>query len=419
MHVPAFTNPIVPMRHATWHRERVANSLIDEIGWYQRGKMRILDRNSWVYQRIAARSPKDLGIDQFNRAPMEEERSWDNFPRTVSYQCDCIFPGSVPDGEDWFEKQVHQHLLAGKKARKLLSLGCGYGRVERRLMRLGIAEECLGVDIADMAIRSAQADAEKAGLSGLSYAVADLDNIDLPKSTYDVVWVNGALHHLDRLERIVRLSHSCLIGGGVFVAREVVGPDHQQLSPRALEVVNSVLHLIPQRYRRVSEINRLPQWALSRPGRRNLYALWRLLTLRPMHFREDVQRAARGNKALAVYAALCPTRKKVESGSTFRFGKLYDNDRNYFEFIDPTEGVHSSEILPTIQRVFGDADVRYYNGALISCVFGTLNEVYFDDYNAKRGSACEVMEALIYLDRAMTLSGEIPASYAAIFATKR
>jgi SAM-dependent methyltransferase len=325
----------------------------------------------------------------------------------------------VPDGDDWFEKQVKQHLFADKKARKILSLGCGFGHVERRLMRLGIAEECLGVDIADMAIRSAQADAEKEGLHGLSFVVADLDNIDLSKSTYDVVWAHGCLHHFDKLERIISLSHSCLVRGGMFVAREVVGPDHQQSSSRTLEIINSALHLIPQRYRTVSEINRLPQWALSMPRRRNLYALWRLLTLRPMHFREDVQRAARGNMALTVYAALCPSRAKVESDSIFRFGKLYDNDYNYFKFIDPTEGIHSSEIIPAIQRVFGNADIRYFNGTLITYVFGMLNQRYFDDYDAKRGSAYDVMETLIYLDRAMTLSGEIPPSYAAIFATKR
>ena len=52
---------------------------------------------------------------------------------------------------------------------KALSVGCGFGVVERRLRRLDFCQLIHGVDVAENAIENALKTAEAEGLDGLSY----------------------------------------------------------------------------------------------------------------------------------------------------------------------------------------------------------------------------------------------------------
>jgi SAM-dependent methyltransferase len=361
---------------------------------------------------------KSLGIAKFSEI-FEEKASWDNFEPTRKYQQKLVFPGREFLGEDWFEQGVKVDVLGGRTVNTMLSLGCGFGRVERRIMQNKIAHRCLGVDISGVAVDAANKTAREQGISGLTYEYADLDKKSLTADSYDLIWASGSLHHFYELRKITQQCYHALKPGGVFVAREIVGPDHQQLDCRSLEIINSAIHIIPWKYRRTFEVNHLPRWAKSVPIRRNVYALMRAVCLSPMHFREDILKGGRDRNALVkLYAQLCPSRLEYQNKSKFNFGKVFDNDPNYYRYIDPTEGVHSSEIIQTTKDVFNETEVRHYNGTVLSNVFSQLNDAFFEDYEKSEHLAKSTIDGLICLDEAAAASREVPPSYAAIFAKK-
>ena len=76
---------------------------------------------------------------------------------------------------------------------KALSVGCGFGIIERVLRQRDICQTIDGLDVAEKAIQGARKKAEDEGLKGLTYHVADLNTVSLPEETYDVVYAHAAM----------------------------------------------------------------------------------------------------------------------------------------------------------------------------------------------------------------------------------
>ena len=107
---------------------------------------------------------------------------------------------------DWI---AHSAGLLSRFAKpiKALSLGCGFGVIERVLRRSDACQLIHGLDVAEGAIQGARKAAQDEGLDGLTYEVADLNTATLPKETYDAVYVHAALHHVFQLEHLLLLVH--------------------------------------------------------------------------------------------------------------------------------------------------------------------------------------------------------------------
>jgi ubiquinone/menaquinone biosynthesis C-methylase UbiE len=84
----------------------------------------------------------------------------------------------------------------------------------------------------------------------VQYHAEDVNTLELPPETYDLVVVAHSMHHFKRIDHIVRQINRSLKPGGVFVAWEYVGPRHQRFTPRQLRYANMVLRALPARYRR-------------------------------------------------------------------------------------------------------------------------------------------------------------------------
>ena len=149
---------------------------------------------------------------------------------------------------DWI---THSAALLAKfkKPIKVLSLGCGFGVIERVLRRSDYCQLIHGVDVAEGAIEGARKAAEDEGLDGLTYEVADLNTAKLPKETYDAVYVHAALHHVFQLEHLLDQIKQTLKPGGLFVMYEYIGPSQMQFPRRDLELADAFLNAIPERYR--------------------------------------------------------------------------------------------------------------------------------------------------------------------------
>jgi 2-polyprenyl-3-methyl-5-hydroxy-6-metoxy-1,4-benzoquinol methylase len=151
---------------------------------------------------------------------------------------------------DWLNHSA-SFLTHQPKPVKALSVGCGFGIIERILRQRGICESIDGLDIADSAIQGAREKAAAEGLSGLTYEVADLNTVNLPAETYDVVYAHASLHHVFQLEHLLDQIKKTLKPDGFFIVYEYVGPSQMQFPQRHLQLADVFLKSVPDRYRQM------------------------------------------------------------------------------------------------------------------------------------------------------------------------
>jgi SAM-dependent methyltransferase len=162
---------------------------------------------------------------------------------------------------DWI---AHSAGLLSRFAKpiKALSLGCGFGVIERVLRRSDACQLIHGLDVAEGAIQGARKAAQDEGLDGLTYEVADLNTATLPKETYDAVYVHAALHHVFQLEHLLDQIKQTLKPGGLFFVYEYIGPSQMQFPRRDLELADVFLKAIPERYRSMPRLKGIKKEAL-------------------------------------------------------------------------------------------------------------------------------------------------------------
>lgn len=74
---------------------------------------------------------------------------------------------------------------------RCLSLGCGDGFLERGLARCKAFDQCDAYDVAEGSLEIARKLATDEGFNNINYSCADINNIALPASTYDSVWIHS------------------------------------------------------------------------------------------------------------------------------------------------------------------------------------------------------------------------------------
>lgn len=306
-------------------------------------------------------------------------------------------------GRDWFERWAVERVLGDRApVERCLSLCCGFGEIERILARLGAFEHCRAVDLAGLAVEAARAAAAAEGLTQIEYDVVDVESIELEPESVDLVWANGALHHLAQLDHVVAQVHRALRPGGILVANEYIGPNHAQLGPRESELVNAVIHLIPRTLREQTEETFVP--ARFKGPR------WLELAYRGLAGRLPNRPSLPGwqRRVAAVRRAIPLPRPR-------RFGRVWDNNPWYYEHVDPSEGVRAAEIVPVLTRVFGDVDVRFYNGSLLP---HALDRRFYERFDPGNEEHVQLLDTLVRLESGLIASGQLEPHHAALVARK-
>ncbi|MBL6082071.1 methyltransferase domain-containing protein [Belnapia sp. T18] len=144
-----------------------------------------------------------------------------------------------------------------------ISIGCGFGGLERDLSTRGIVSEMDAYDIAAGAVVEAERQARQLGLLRVRYHVADLERIDLSPSSVDVVFAHSSVHHVERLDALYATVRRALRPGGVLHLHEYVGPTRFQWTDAQLRLANGFLDSLPPRLRRLP--NGEPKETLRRP----------------------------------------------------------------------------------------------------------------------------------------------------------
>jgi SAM-dependent methyltransferase len=138
-----------------------------------------------------------------------------------------------------------------QRARLALSLGCGYGVLERHALSVDIAERFDAFDISPEAVEVAGEEAERAGYGGrVTYEARDLNDIELEQDRYDAVFAAQTLHHIEALEHLLDQVRASLTGRGLLVVNEYVGPVRFQFPDERLPLMNQLLLALPETHRR-------------------------------------------------------------------------------------------------------------------------------------------------------------------------
>ena len=133
--------------------------------------------------------------------------------------------------------------------RHAASLCCGAGALERKLVKLGLLERCVGFDLSTIALEAAAEAAVNEGLVGLEYQRRDLEHDGLGIENLELVLAHQGVHHLSQLEAVFDAVHDALVPGGIFHLHEFVGPDRFQWPDRQIEEMTAWLQSVPESFR--------------------------------------------------------------------------------------------------------------------------------------------------------------------------
>lgn len=156
-----------------------------------------------VYAQALAQEAQVWGTDAVDKA-RQMPPDWQAYRR-------------VPELAVVEEHEIARLLDRIQPGMRVLELGCNSGALSIAVARRGAAVE--GLDIAADALNVARAYYEtiKAEVAGqVSYAVADLNRVELPENTYDVIMVKGTLHHLPEADALLEQVYGALKPGGLL-----------------------------------------------------------------------------------------------------------------------------------------------------------------------------------------------------------
>jgi SAM-dependent methyltransferase len=106
-----------------------------------------------------------------------------------------------------------QALLPDVRGLRVLDLGCGFGWFCRWARAQGAAQ-VLGLDVSERMLERARASTQD---PAITYERADLERVELPAASFELVYSSLALHYLEALERLLAAVHRALVPGGRLV----------------------------------------------------------------------------------------------------------------------------------------------------------------------------------------------------------
>jgi len=314
------------------------------------------------------------------------ESNFYTFPPIRARSCKLMFGeddgGRRDYSEYWTVEKYLKHVIPVEKC---LSICSGFGEIERILARLNVARKIIGTDIAPEAIRQARQQAQAEGLSNIEYYVSDLNESRLPAEEYDVIWANGALHHIKDLDRVVPMLKHALKPGGYLISNEYVGPNYRQIGRRQQEIVNAVKHLLPAELCRKKPVRR------KHPHQTSILSRVRRLLVTKLieHHDEDDE----------VYERI------------FRVKSIEE-----CMMADPSECVNSSAIIPTLREHFENVEVLYYDGSILKYALDSHFYANYDDTNERHR---ELLNLLFRIEDTLISTGDLPRDHAEIICRKQ
>lgn len=148
--------------------------------------------------------------------------------------------------EDYFVSRY----LQNRNNLCLLSVGCGSGSHERNFAKYPIFSQIEGIDIASNQVAEATKLAIGENLKNISYHVGDFLYHPFSPEKFDIVLFNSSLHHFNKVDFLLKSKVIPLLKkDGFLVIFEYVGPNRLQWTSLQLNKANSILRVLPLKYR--------------------------------------------------------------------------------------------------------------------------------------------------------------------------
>lgn len=210
----------------------------------------------WSKKKTEGLIPKNVAAELWGRKAKQmvtdkdwSRNLWQSHPITQRHIQRCM---SGDPTVNWLNFVKNRYCEEPKH--RGISLGCGDGAAERDSIALGICQTMDAYDLSPGAIETARDQARKSGYQDkLNYTVADLDDIDLPSSVYDVVIAGQSVHHISNLEGLSAQLYKSMKPDGILIVNEYVGPSQYQWTDKTNTLMNELLQLIPPEKRTIRD----------------------------------------------------------------------------------------------------------------------------------------------------------------------
>ncbi len=142
---------------------------------------------------------------------------------------------------DWFECQY-----PNMRFERALSVGCGIGLLERDLIRRDLCGHLDAFDGSVTSLHVARCEAIREGMSHrIRYFASDFNAPSLPRSRYNAVFFHQSLHHVAKLEKILRAVLLSLKPNGLLYLDEYVGPSRSDWNDEAIASLRKIFLGLP------------------------------------------------------------------------------------------------------------------------------------------------------------------------------
>jgi SAM-dependent methyltransferase len=156
-------------------------------------------------------------------------------------------PGGWPF--DWL-----QETFPGRRFPRALSVGCGSGPLERDLIRRNLCDRVDAFDGSVHSLYRARSEAIGEGMADrIRYFAWNFNEPNLPRETYDAVFFHQSLHHVAKIEKLLRAVLRSLKPGGIVYLDEMIGPSRTYWNDRTVEPYRRIYRTIPREYRYLDE----------------------------------------------------------------------------------------------------------------------------------------------------------------------
>lgn len=208
--------------------------------------------------------------------------------------------------------------------RRAVSIGCGAGGKEMKLLQQGIVQQFDLFEISEFRIGQIQDRAAERGvLDRIRWHHADAFEQE-PEGSFDLVYWNNSLHHMFDVRQALAWSHRALTRGGYLVMDDFVGATRFQWTDLELEMASRVRALLPDSFLRNPK---KPAAQLPRVlGRSDLQEM----------IKDDPSEAADSSNILPAIAALFPDAIVIPTGGVIYHLALNDVLANFDDDRDAT-----------------------------------------------------------------------------------
>ncbi len=182
-------------------------------------------------------------------------------------------PRSADGSRWWMHPAIHQHInrlvcgeaITGPHAGfhrlltaqapgggfgRALSIGCGSGGKEAKLLRSGVVGHFDLFEIGEFRRAQIQAKADEHGVGDrITIHIGDAFTAER-RAEFDLIYWNSSLHHMSDAARAVAWSFDALAPGGSFAMDDFVGPSRFQWSDADLDLCFQIRALLPGRFMR-------------------------------------------------------------------------------------------------------------------------------------------------------------------------